>query len=80
MPDSTRSQSTGSEEQPPSEAGQSTRQRDISGAEERPTEAHESPERDERDRGATEPDPNPEQRTGGRSHKLGKSLQQEDYK
>lgn len=33
-----------------------------------------------RDRAATEPDPNPTKRTGGKGRKLGKSLQQEDYK
>jgi len=32
------------------------------------------------DRAASEPDPNPTKRTGGKSDKLGKSLQQEDYK
>jgi hypothetical protein len=35
---------------------------------------------DRRSGGRTEPDPNAEQRTGGESSKLGKSVQQEDRK
>lgn len=35
---------------------------------------------DRRSGGRPEPDPNPEQRTGGTSRKIGKSVQQEDRK
>lgn len=38
------------------------------------------PGNDRRSRGPTEPDPNREQRTGGESRKIGKSIQQEDRK
>jgi hypothetical protein len=38
------------------------------------------PAEDERSRGATEPDPNREERTGGEGRKIGKSVQQEDRK
>jgi hypothetical protein len=36
--------------------------------------------KDRRSGGRPEPDPNPEQRTGGASDKLGKSVQHEDRK
>ncbi|MEN6517875.1 MAG: hypothetical protein ABFC38_06740 [Methanospirillum sp.] len=38
------------------------------------------PADDRRSRGPTEPDPNREQRTGGESRTIGKSIQQEDRK
>ncbi len=38
------------------------------------------PAADRRSRGPSEPDPNREQRTGGESRKIGKSIQQEDRK
>ncbi|MEN6343508.1 MAG: hypothetical protein ABFC89_13230 [Methanospirillum sp.] len=39
-----------------------------------------APPQDRRGRGAPEPDPNREQRTGGEGRKIGKSTQQEDRK
>ena len=38
------------------------------------------PAEDRRSRGATEPDPNREERTGDEGSKIGKSAQQEDRK